>query len=270
MKISVFYEHLLEAVKQSGKTMEEVCILAVSYGISYVEIDYKVLFSDKDRILTLLKDTGLKIGCIYGFFDFGYDKDLQKGIDFVDFAESAGAKNIMPIPGFMKKMDHIPFIYRSRRENMRSIMEHICAYAKDRGITVCLEDFDDKIAPFATSKQLLWFMNHVKGLRCAFDTGNFLYSEEDAKAVLPMFEPYISYVHCKDRSLEYKKNENPKYTVKGRALYSSAVGYGCIPMEDIINRLLSIGYDGVFAIEHFGSCNQLEDIRLSAEWLQNL
>lgn len=88
-----------------------------------------------------------------------------------------------------------------------------------------MEDFDGDNAPFSTAAELLWFMENVPGLRCGFDTGNFLYSEEDAAAVLPDFLPYIAAVHCKDRG--WAKNAgDPKITVGGRAMYPVAVGDG--------------------------------------------
>ena len=68
-------------------------------------------------------------------------------------------------------------------------------------------------------------------------------------------------------SFEVKKGETPKATVKGREMYSSPVGSGCIKMKEIVEKILASGYDDYFAIEHFGSCQQLQDIETSAAWL---
>ena len=102
-------------------------------------------------------------------------------------------------------------------------LKNICDYAKKKGIMTVLEDFDGKEAPFATSKQLLYFLNHITDLYCAFDTGNFLYSEEDSLKVLPLFIDRIGHVHCKDRTFQKKEGEIPKATVNGREMYSCAV-----------------------------------------------
>lgn len=267
MKLSVFYDHIYQASRQTGKSVNEICQIISECGISYIEIEDKQLLEDKSNILSILKNNGMSISCIYGFFDFGHDKDINKGIAFVDLADSLGVKNIMPIPGFKSKLDGMPVLYQKLLHNMKDVLEEICEYAHRHAIHVCLEDFDDSIAPFSTIKGLKWFMENVKGLTCAFDTGNFLYSEEDAGEAFTQLKSYITHVHCKDRSLKVKEGEDPKMTVKGRPLYSSAVGYGCIPMEKIVNQLLTDGYDGIFAIEHFGSLNQLQDIKKSAEWL---
>ena len=131
-----------------------------------------------------------------------------------------------------------------------------------------LEDVDDKIAPYSKTKGLKYFMDHVEGIHCAFDTGNFLYSEEDSFEVLPIFINKIGHMHCKDRTFEKKDGEVSKKTVKGREMYSCAVGSGCIKMKEIVEAVLKNGYDDYFAIEHFGSLCQLNDIEKSAKWLQ--
>ncbi len=68
-----------------------------------------------------------------------------------------------------------------------------------------LEDFDDAPAYYKDAAGLEFFLAHVDGLKCAFDTGNFLYSEEDSLEVLPKFLGQIGHVHCKDRTFEVKK-----------------------------------------------------------------
>ena len=90
---------------------------------------------------------------------------------------------------------------------------------------------------------------------------------KDSFEVLTEFLGKIGHVHCKDRTFEVKKGETPKATVKGREMYSSPVGSGCIQMKEIVEKILASGYDDYFAIEHFGSCQQLQDIETSAAWL---
>ncbi len=310
MKISVFYEHMAEACEQTGRSMEEICSLVRSFGITGVEIENTRLYREGERIRGLLEGAGLEISCIYGFFDFGsleeredtslalekslaldkplekslaLDKpleNLEKGFDMVRLARQFSVGKIMLIPGFVSKKDVHPkrlslilgrearsSRYHRHVKNMMSALKKICEQAGKSGVTVVLEDFDDEKAPFATASQLKHFLEEVPGLYCAFDTGNFLYSEEDAFEVLPMFLPRIRHVHCKDRTFEKKEGETPKETVKGREMYSCAVGSGCIPMERILDEILASGYEDYFAIEHFGSLSQLQDMEQSARWL---
>ena len=41
-------------------------------------------------------------------------------------------------------------------------------------------------------------------------------------------------------------------------------------MKDIVEKILETGYDDYFAIEHFGSLCQLEDMKNSAKFLENV
>lgn len=267
MKISVFYEHILEAADQSSTTVLDICKKISSCGIMGIEIEDKRLYEKEEEIMKTIKQTGMEISCIYGFFDFSHNDDIKSGFRMVDLAKRVHAGKIMPIPGFVTGIELFPLIYKRKMEKMTSALSFICNYAKESNITVVLEDFDDKKAPYSTANGLKYFMDHVEGLRCAFDTGNFLYSEENSFDVLPIFLNKISHVHCKDRTFQKKEGEIPKKTIKGREMYSCAVGSGCIKMKEIIEKLIENGYDDYFAIEHFGSLCQLEDMIKSAEWM---
>lgn len=267
MKISVFYEHIADASLQSGRSISEVCKLAASFGISGVEIEDKRLFNEEKEIMECLKEAGLEISCIYGFYDFSHDDKIQRGYDFVDLASRLGVKKIMPIPGFMQDNEREPEVYNKCLSKMIDAMNNICAYAKEKNVMIVLEDFDDKIAHFSNAEGLKYFMDHVSGLYCTFDTGNFLYSEEDSLEVLPMFLDKIRHMHCKDRSFTKAEGEEFKSTVGGRDMYSSPVGSGCIKMKEIIEAVKESGYDDYFAIEHFGALDQISYMKESAKWL---
>ena len=267
MKISVFYEHIAEAALQTGKSIPEICKLAASYGIAGVEMEDKRLLNEREEVLSALKEAGLEISCIYGFYDFSHEDPIQRGYDFVDMASDLGVKKIMPIPGFMQEDEREPEVYQKCLDKMINAMNLICAYAKEKNVTIVLEDFDDKIAHFSNAEGLKYFMDHVSGLYCTFDTGNFLYSEEDSLEVLPMFLDKIKHVHCKDRSFIRVEGEEFKATIGGRDMFSAPVGTGCIKMKEIVEIVKENGYDDYFAIEHFGSLDQLGYMEKSAQWL---
>lgn len=266
MKLSVFYEHIAEASAQTGKAVSEVCEMVHGFGIDGVDIDAARLEKEKSEIMEQLEQGRLKVNCLYAFFDFGINPDDAQGYKLIDTAGEVGAKNVLVIPGFIKSAED----RNAALENMKKALLGLCAYAKTKGIAVGMEDFDDVSAPYATADQLLWFLERIPDLKCTFDTGNFIYSEEDVLVAYNRLESYIGNVHCKDRSLEYKAGEEPKLTVKNRELYSSPVGYGCIPMEQLVKQLLQKEGDRCFTIEHFGSQHQLADMERSARWLLEL
>lgn len=269
MKLSVFYEHIVEAAQQENKTVSEICKIASSFGIKGVEIENTRLLKEKENVLNNLGEGNLEISCMYGFFDFAHTEDLTSGFEMVNLADELHIKKIMLIPGFLKDAEFLPIVYKQKVDKMVDKLRQVCDYAEEKNIMVVLEDFDDKIAPFATAKQLEYFYQNITKLHCAFDTGNFLYSEEDALEVLPLFIDNIGHVHCKDRSFTVKEGEVPKATIKGRDMYSAAVGSGVIPMKEIVNQILEKGYDDYFAIEHFGSTQQLQDMESSVKWFRD-
>ena len=46
-KLSVFYEHILQACEQSGKTIPEVLAFCREQGISAVEVNYSLFASER-------------------------------------------------------------------------------------------------------------------------------------------------------------------------------------------------------------------------------
>lgn len=275
MKLSVFYEHIREAAGQSGMSLEEICTLVQSFGIDALEMDADRFMAEEDSILTLLTKTGLTVSCMYGFFDFGHIKSSEAKEQitaFLSMASRAGASRVLVIPGFLGEHEQDPASgeYQQCVRAMKDAVAAMCAAAKPLGITVGMEDFDDVRAPFATTAQLLSFVEEIPELSCFFDTGNFLYSGEDALDAYKRCRSHIGYVHCKDRTFEVHPGEEPKLTVDGRAMYAIPAGGGCIPMKELVTSLLKSGYDDTFVIEHFGAQDQLAYMKQSAEWLLNL
>lgn len=275
-QLSVFYEHIVDAQSQTGLPLETVCEKVKGFGFDFVEIDAKRLFAESETILPMLERAGLGVNCIYYFFDFGAvggspEADRAAAQRVVDLCGPAKCNKVLAVTGFLTEaeMDRSGAAYAKRRDAMAASLGVLIELAAAQGVTVVMEDFDGDSAPFSTAAELLWFMQNVPGLRCGFDTGNFLYSEEDAAAVLPDFLPYISAVHCKDRGWAKNAGE-PKITVGGRAMYPVAVGDGDLDMAGMVRTILDAGYTGVFAAEHFGSADQLRDMERSAQYLKNL
>ncbi len=260
MKISVFAEHLFEAAEQEKIPLTQVLDKVNNMGISGVELDYARL-EKGDSLPELFRKHCLDIACVYVFLDFSHNEDMHYAEKVVSSLKKHNIKNLMGIPGFVYENDDIPLC----TDRMYLGMNRLSKLCRESGIRLCLEDFDDKTAVFSTIDGLFSFMNNVNNLDCAFDTGNFIYSGENVLDAFQNLKEHIVHVHCKDRSFDVKTDEEPKITINGQALYSSPVGYGEIPIETIVKTLLKSGYDGYFAIEHFGSQNQLSDIQKSAE-----
>lgn len=263
MKISVFMEHIFDASGQEKLPLKEVLDIVRNMGISGVELDYGRIEADSG-LIPIIRNAGLEIACVYAFFDFAHSDDMLYAERVISVLSKYGINRFMAIPGFIEKTDD----YDACLKRMLSCMNRLSDICGQHGISLCLEDFDDEKAVFSTAEGLLLFMNNVKNLCCAFDTGNFIFSDEKETEAFTLLKNNIVHLHCKDRSLCEKEGETPKMTISNIPLYSSPVGYGAIGIEKIVKELLKNGYDGWFAIEHFGSQNQLSDMKKSAERLK--
>ncbi len=275
-EISIFFAHLEEAAVQEGLPLAEICRRAKAFGFDAVEMDAARLAEDGEALLQSARDAGLRVNCVNTFFNFGAKEDSAADDDAaIDTAlaavRNAGSEKILAIPGFLTdaEMQRGSAAFVRRRERMAESMRKLCGKAAETGVTVLMEDFDLDRTPFYNAEELLWFMEHVEGLRCAFDTGNFLYAEEDASEALEKLLPYIGLVHCKDRGL-LPNDGDPKETVSGRKLYPVAVGGGEIDIGGIVRRVLDSGFTGTFAAEHYGSKHQLRDMERSAQTLRRI
>lgn len=111
---------------------------------------------------------------------------------------------------------------------------------------ITLEDFERFLQPFARTYPLLWFMEHVPGLRYTLDIGNFAFSDEDVSYAAWLLKDYIVHVHCKDRA------ESP--LVHGRfcrGLGPDTGRNGISADAKLLTDLEACDYDGYLAIEHF-------------------
>ncbi len=271
MKVTVFYNHVVTAAKQSGLTLKETAEKCVSFGITGLEVmNTELQEPGAMENLAILREAGMHINSMPAFCDFGHDPDEAKARAVVDLAVSLGSDKVLAIPGFITKEEEAQ--REKMCQNMVKALRAMVAYAKEKGVTVGMEDFDGSEAPFATTAGLKWFMEQVPGLSCFFDTGNFLYSEEDAVQAYRELKPYIKdEIHCKDRGDKDRGGEKPKVTIAGRAMYPAPAGAGIIPLREILTDLLTTtDFDGSLAIEHFDSCRCLQDMEESARWLWDL
>lgn len=265
MKLSVFYHHIAEAAKQTGKPVNEILSYVKSLGIDYAEVDLNDI-ADSDSIFFSLDRAGMKISSIYGFYNFTQSPDGSHGYRHIDLAAEYGAEKIMIIPGFYTSPDEN--IHLKERENMIISTYQMCQYAENKNIIPTIEDFDDFNSPLADAEGMLRFLDAIPQLKVTFDTGNFMYSCQDELHAFELLKDKICHVHCKDRSLDKSNGGEPKATVDGRNMYPSPAGDGCIKMQDIVQKLDNMGYDGIYTIEHFGTETQLDYITRSVENLK--
>lgn len=273
---AIFHEHILEGAQQQGISVSEACKRAKEMGYYGVNMDLGRLKSDFEGTMAPLDAAGLKVHSVYAFTDFGLSDDslpadMQTAREIVRLVKKCGSKKMLTVSAFLRpeEKDRKSEAYRIRRERVKKAVAFLAEEAAANGIQLTMEDFDGDQALFCFGEELYDFVSTVPGLKCAFDTGNFMYACEDAWELLPKFLPYITDVHLKDRGL-VENGGNPCIALDGRKLYPVPVGGGVIPIEKIMKTLLENGYTGGFAAEHFGSCDQMGDMEKSIAFIRSV
>lgn len=267
MKLSVFYEHIFEAAQQSEISVEAALNYAKGCGIDLLDCDIWRL-ADKERQKALFDKCGMGVSCIYAHFDFVHDSAEQSEQKYRSLFETAkyfGAEKVLCIPGFFESG-------REKCEQTELFCEgisHMCAAAKEYGVTVTVEDFDDVNSPCCKTEDIRYLLHRCEGLMYTFDTGNFRYCLEDAEEAYRQLSARVVHVHLKDRSYDAaradKAAQNGKADLSGAVMYPAEVCGGVIGIDRLIRQLIADGYDGVLAIEHFGAADQIAYMKRSAE-----
>ena len=150
-----FYEHILQACEQSGKTIPEVLAFCREQGISAVEMNYSLFASEREVIAPMLSDAGLVISCMHETFDFSHDTDLGRAQQMLDTAASQQVSRVLFVAGALETAKRqslqpaaAPMRQRvllgqnNRFQNMVHALSSLAEYAALRGVSITLEDFD--------------------------------------------------------------------------------------------------------------------------------
>ncbi|MDD3409996.1 MAG: sugar phosphate isomerase/epimerase [Eubacteriales bacterium] len=259
MKIAVFYDHIKSAVQQTGRPLEELLTEVRGMGIEGIECDAPETVEEARAFADQLRAAGLCAANVDWKMDVMHGQCSPAQLEAI---AELGVRKALVIPGFIREGEALHDMARRTSDGLNAL----CDAAEPYGVTLTIEDMDNVAAPYATLEQVEWLLLNTPKLRCTFDTGNFLYSEENELQAFEVLASHIAHVHCKDRTFDANPGDTLT-TVKGRTLYPVAVGHGRICMGRIIRQLQEIHYDDFVTIEHYGSVDQLGDMRRSAAWL---
>ncbi|MCM1037947.1 MAG: sugar phosphate isomerase/epimerase [Ruminococcus sp.] len=266
MRLSVFYDHILQAKKQSGKDLMTLVSGVKKAGVEAVEIRLSYLL-EHGETMDLLRKAGLAVSCIYEFYEMDSRDEKVLLAKHIETAARLQAGRTLVVPGFFNKTEadglrdcltDYEQVGTYLEQNPKALrmaagLREAAALGEKEDVIVTVEDFDDVRSPLFCINGIRWFMENVPGLRYTFDMGNFIYSGENAAEALALLNEKVAHVHCKDR---------------GEHFSSVAAGDGSIPIAGLIERLKEYGYDDYLAIEHFDAPDQEETIRRSAEFLR--
>ena len=264
MKISVFYDHVINAAKQNNTDVESMLRSIKALGIDFVEMDAEMLAGDFDNITGWLRNAKIGISCIYRTFDYTHKKEMRRSLNLIRLAVKSGSKGILIIPGFTDGITDKEAYNKSIPQ-----VAWISKKAVKKGLLPLMEDFDYHTSTCSDIKGLSTYLEAVPELSLAFDTGNFIYSGEDDMDAFNKLNKRIRHVHLKDRSYTDTGSDHID-TVAGKTIYTCPVGLGDMPIKEILHRLKDMDYDGIFAIEHFGACDHYEYMKKSVQYIKGI
>lgn len=268
MKIAVFYENIVTAAEQNQIPMAEMLDQLKAEGLEMLYISGDSLLGREDELLSLFREKRLPIEGLHQHFDFGHEPEDESYQTYIDLAVRAGANNFLMVPGLIRESE------QSKRdeviEHMLRVMKKAVAYGKEKGMAVCMEDFDSMRSPFNSISGLSLFLDKIPELKCAFDTGNFVCYREDEEAAFSVFADKICTVHLKDRShVPYSKEDGYCVCGDGSFAWPAPVGDGYIRISKILDGLARLGYAGNVIVELYSFHDMLNGIKKSLRWVSD-
>ena len=266
MKISVFYDHILNAAKQTGRPVEDILSEVTAAGIQAVELDLHN-FNDTIDHLKLITDAGIRAACINAHYSMDRSFDANQAEAHIDAAVKAGTSTILVVPGYLSEEegDLLGKVIHDRAATFSFLegcpaavciaegLARIVDMASAKDVTVTIEDFDNTSSPLSGLNAMLWYLEKIPGLMCTFDTGNFVTHNDDLFQAWDALKDRVVHIHCKDR---------------GEGVVS--FGGGHLPCADILKKMKEDGYDGHGAIEHYGAIDHLSAILQSTAFMKDL
>ena len=265
MKISIFYAHLYQASRQRSVPVDQVLDEARALGYEGLECDSSEIAADAVAFRRMTDAAGFKVCSVPCHFNFHLGVAPERIRKVIADTLAVGCDKILAIPGYLSH--EIP----EAMDRMVQGLEMLCVQAEKAGITVTLEDFDNKMSHCATAEGLQALFTRIPALKFNLDTGNFLYMEQDVTVCTRPVLDRLAHMHLKDRSLvPMHRLEKPLRSVGGTDLYPCPVGEGIIPIAEVLAMAKQAGYDGFCTVEHFDAADQWDYITRSAAWLRSL
>lgn len=237
--VSVFSGTIEVVAKSRGVTIAEAADMLRAQGIGGFDCNYS------STNLAKYAATSLKPINLYGGINFfAPDGGRAQSAEFVAAAVKYGVPRIMCIPpGFTDGKEN-----EAEVEKCVAGLRHLVAIAKEKGVTVTVEDYGGATNPCSWSKYLKRFLTDVPDLKYALDSGNFVYAGrgEDIRDMMCFAEGRIAHVHLKD----FKTGSNR---------VRETIGLGPVPNGEIVRTVAAGGYDGWYTLEDLVG-DRLEDV----------
>ncbi len=236
----------------------KLCQLTRKFGLE--AIDWVTTYGvPPEKVKKICDDFGLKTICYTFFVDINFPekKDRQPGIDKIkegiETALVLGTDKIMlPLTG----KDGL-----TRQESRKNCIEGLkeaVLIAEKSGITVTVEHFPMKSAPFIVSADVNEAIKEVPQLRVTYDSGNVLTGGENPVDGYLNSKDYVVHVHFKDFIYDDAVESNFQ-GADGRYYKPALIGEGLLDYPAIIKAMVDNNYKGYINFEYEGKTYTPED-----------
>lgn len=242
--ISIFSDHIKAVASQEKISFTEAAVLIREIG--YEGVDVRVRQTPEE--IRILDSIGFAHSCAIADINYCSGEDVSAAEDqALEFMRTYGYDRILIVPGIYRGED---------RPDVTARLGAFAARAAREGLTVMVEDYDNKRSPCFNMEMLSDMFAKSPELKHNFDSGNYIIAGEDCIEAVKKFSDRIAHVHLKDRTSETD-------------LSCPAVGSGCIPQAEVIAALVSAGYDGWLTVEHFGHKEMLKAAKESYDFVSS-
>ncbi len=223
-------------------TMRDIVSAAKDLGYDGIEVrsvrgevdatKMKDFTCDFDKTVQLFERTGVKIAMLSTNCALANHNDedaVERAKAYVDLAAKLGVE-------FIRVMStDRPYFDGGDISLCKKRYAQIVEYARGSGVTPLMETN----GLFLDSKVLADFIDEAgEGAGVLWDTHHpYRYNDESISETVKNLGRRIKYVHLKDSAVE-----------KGKVAYKM-MGYGDIPVAEIVNTLKDSGYDGYYTFE---------------------
>jgi len=221
-------------------SLKEILITAKDLGYSGVEIrsinnevyapEMRDFNEDFDKTVEMINKVGVKIAMLTSnaaLADHNDVKAVEKAKAYIDLACK------LNVPFIRVMSTDKPYFDGGDLELCKKQYKEVVEYAKGKNVTPLMETN----GLFVDTKLLKEFLDEIGG-GALWDTHHpYRYNDEAIQDTIKCLGNHIKYVHLKDSIIE-----------KGKVAYK-LMGYGDMPLKEIITSLKDNGYNGYYTFE---------------------
>ncbi|MCQ2409427.1 MAG: sugar phosphate isomerase/epimerase [Clostridia bacterium] len=192
--------------------------------------DMRDFKEDLEKTKALIEKVGVKIAMLTtnaALADHNDVKAVEKAKAYIDLAKE------LNVPYIRVMSTDKPYFDGGDYDLCKKQYKEVLLYAEGKGVTPLMETN----GLFVDTKLLKKFLDETGG-GALWDTHHpFRYNDEKISDTIANLGSLIKYVHLKDSVIE-----------KGKVAYK-LMGYGDMPLKEIVNSLKENGYDGYYTFE---------------------